>query len=110
MSQKVLFHKKESDRAVAVELADDTFVVSEDAEGNLEQMTYAEWEALRCRQSCAALKDKVNAGPLPADKKAKVCGYLDSFTESMQVKYLEGARSWTQIYTELVSDFEDLLA
>ena len=109
MSQKILLHKKATDACTAVEVEPDTFVLSEDAEGHVEKMTYDEWEALRCRQSCAALKEKVAASDLAADKKAKVEGYLDAFTQSMQVKYLEGARSWTQIYTELVEDFTDLL-
>lgn len=109
MSQKILFHKQATDSAVALGLAPDTFVVSEAPDGSLQQMTYAEWEALRCRQSCASLKDKVAKSGLPADKQAKIEGYLDAFTESMRVKYLQGACSWNQIYTELVEDFTDLL-
>lgn len=109
MSQKLLLHKKADDSCTAVEIDPDTFVLSEAEDGTVGKMTYNEWEALRCRQSCAALKEQVTASDLAADKKEKINGYLDAFTQSMQVKYLEGARSWTQIYTELVEGFSDLL-
>ena len=109
MSQKILFHKQATDAATAIELEPDTFVVTEAADGSLKQMTYGEWETLRCRQSNDALKAQVSQSELPADKRAKIEGYLDAFTRGMQVKYLQGARSWTQIYTELVEDFTDLL-
>lgn len=33
---------------------------------------------------------------------------LDAFTVGMRVKYLEGKRSWGQIYDELVDDFKGL--
>ena len=84
MSQKILLHKKATDACTAVEVEPDTFVLSEDAEGNVEKMTYNEWEALRCRQSCAALKEKVAASDLAADKKAKVEGYLEDFTDLLK--------------------------
>ena len=107
MSKQVIMYNEERDECKFAQVSDDTFVLSETPDGAWRSMTYAEWESLRCEQACAAAKDRATK-ELEGEKAEQVCAFLDSFTDAMRVKYLEGKRSWGQIYTELLEDFEKL--
>lgn len=108
MSKQVIIYNEKTDNVRFAPVDEDTFVLSEQEDGTFKSMTYNEWEALRCRQACAQLKAKVDELSVDDAKKSLIRAFLDSFTQSMQVKYLEGKRSWTQIYTELFEDFAKL--
>ncbi|PLS32014.1 hypothetical protein Uis1B_0106 [Bifidobacterium margollesii] len=86
----------------------DTFTLNESLDGKFKSMTYGEWEALRCAQASAGIKAKVDALAVSDDVKAEIKGFFDSFTKSMTVKYIQGKRSWGQIYGELFDDFSKL--
>ncbi|PJM73370.1 hypothetical protein CS006_04845 [Bifidobacterium primatium] len=86
----------------------DTFTLNEGLDGKFKSMTYGEWEALRCAQASAGIKAKVDELDVADDVKAEIKGFFDSFTESMTVKYIQGKRSWGQIYGELFDDFAKL--
>lgn len=105
MSKQVLLYDEEHEEVQSVQVGDDTFVLAKRVDGKLHPMTYGEWEALRCEQACAATKERA-AREIPEGSRDQVCTFLDAFTESMRVKYLEGKRSWGQIYQELLEDFE----
>lgn len=109
MSQKILLHDQATDKARAIELEPSTFVVSEDKDGNLTQMTYNEWEALRVEQASEQLKAKLDEAVADEAKRAEAKALLDTLTASLRVKYLEGACSWVQIYTELVDGIARLV-
>lgn len=86
----------------------DTFTLNEGLDGKFKSMTYGEWEALRCAQASAGIKDKVDELTVADDVKAEIKGFFDSFTEAMTIKYTQGKRSWGQIYGELFEDFSKL--
>ncbi|OXN00155.1 hypothetical protein [Bifidobacterium vansinderenii] len=85
-----------------------TFVLNEGLDGKFKSMTYGEWEALRCAQANAGIKAKVDELTVSDEAKAEIKGFFDSFTDSMTVKYIQGKRSWGQIYDELFADFSKL--
>lgn len=76
----------------------DRQVLSQAADGPWKSMTYGEWEALRCEQACEAAKARV-AEDIPEASQEDVKIFLDGFTRSMKVKYLEGKRSWARSTT-----------
>ncbi|MBW3088750.1 hypothetical protein KIH77_08425 [Bifidobacterium sp. 82T24] len=86
----------------------DTFTLNEGLDGKFKSMTYGEWEALRCAQASAGIKAKVDELDVADDVKAEIKGFFDSFTKSMTIKYIQGKRSWGQIYGELFEDFSKL--
>ncbi|MBT1166057.1 hypothetical protein [Bifidobacterium simiarum] len=86
----------------------DTFTLNEGLDGKFKSMTYGEWEALRCAQASAGIKAKVDELAVSDETKAEIKGFFDSFTESMTIKYIQGKRSWGQIYGELFEDFSKL--
>ncbi|PWG60129.1 hypothetical protein [Bifidobacterium catulorum] len=95
--------------AVLAPLADaDTFTLNESLDGKFKSMTYGEWEALRCAQASDGIKAKVDGLDVADETKAEIKGFFDSFTKSMTVKYIQGKRSWGQIYGELFDDFSKL--
>lgn len=108
MSKQIIMYNEERNETRFAQVDDETFVIAEKEDGSFESMTYNEWEALRCRQACEQLTAQVDELDVDDAKKALMKEFLANFTESMQVKYLEGKRSWTQIYTELVEDFAKL--
>ena len=107
MSKQVIMYNEESGDVKFAQVSDDTFVLSQAADGSWKSMTYGEWEALRCEQACEAAKARV-AEEVPEAAQTDVTAFLDAFTASMKVKYLEGKRSWGQIYDELLEDFKKL--
>ena len=107
MSKQVIMYDEKSGDVRFAQVSDDTFVLAQAADGSWKSMTYGEWEALRCEQAAEAAKARVEA-ELPEDRRAAAVEMLDSFTAGMRVKYLEGKRSWGQIYDELVDDFKAL--
>ena len=106
-SKQVIMYDEKTNEVKFAQVSDDTFVLSQAEDGSWRSMTYAEWETLRCEQACEAAKTRA-AEELPEDAREKVCAFLDSFMDAMRVKYLEGKRSWGQIYDELVDDFKAL--
>lgn len=72
-------------------------------------LTYNEWEALRICQAKEASIDKLHNSGLPQAAQEKIQGFFESFTEGMQVKYLQGKRSWVELYEELLKDFSSLI-
>ncbi len=109
MSKQIIIYNEERDECRNAQVDESTFVISEQSDGTFRTMTYAEWETLRCQQANEAAKARVAQMDVDDAKKEQLYGFLDSFTEGMGVKYLQGARSWGQIYSELVDDFEALL-
>ena len=107
MSKQVIMYNEESGDVKFAQVSDDTFVLAQAADGSWKSMTYGEWEALRCEQACEAAKARVDE-EVPEASREDVKAFLDAFTESMKVKYLEGKRSWGQIYDELFADFSKL--
>ena len=107
MSKQVIMYNEESGDVKFAQVSDDTFVLAQAADGSWKSMTYGEWEALRCEQACEAAKARVDE-EVPEGRREDVKVFLDAFTKSMRVKYLEGKRSWGQIYDELLSDFVQL--
>lgn len=109
MSKQVIMYDEKTDGVRFAQLSDDTFAVAEKADGTFEPMTYNEWEALRCRQACEKALAKVDALSADGAKKEQVKGFLSTFSDTMQHKYLEGNRSWVNLFDELVEDFSALL-
>lgn len=107
MSKQVIMYNEQSGDVKFAQVSDDTFVLSQAADGSWKSMTYGEWEALRCEQACEAAKARV-AEDIPEASQEDVKIFLDGFTRSMKVKYLEGKRSWGEIYNELLADFKQL--
>lgn len=107
MSKQVIMYNEESGDVKFAQVSDDTFVLSQAADGSWKSMTYGEWEALRCEQAAEATKERAKA-ELSAETAEDVCVFLDQFTKSMKVKYLEGKRSWGEIYSEIYEDFKQL--
>ena len=107
MSQ-VIIYDEASDAVKFAPLAADTFAIAQKADGSLESMSYNEWEALRCKQACAAAVAQLAESPMDEAKRAQVAEYLEEFSATMQQKYLEGNRSWAQLFELLVKDFQAL--
>ena len=82
-----------------------TFALKVNGEESVESMTYGQWEALRCAQANKAVQSKIDALAVDAPRKAQIKRFFDSFTDGMRIKYTQGARSWGQIYGELLDDF-----
>lgn len=91
-------------RKLAGLVAPDTFTFAADPNGEFKSMTYGEWEALRCRQANSGIRAKVDALDLDATVKSEIISFFDSFTEDMNIKYLQGKRSWQQLYDELFDE------
>lgn len=92
MSKQVIMHNEQSGDVKFAQVSDDTFVLSQAADGSWKSMAYGEWEALRCEQATEVAKSRV-AVELPEAKRAAALAMLDAFTVGMRVKYLEGKRS-----------------
>ncbi|MDR0847079.1 MAG: hypothetical protein LBN08_06165 [Lactobacillales bacterium] len=79
----------------------DTFVLNENLDSKFISMTYNEWEALRTRQANALIASKIASSPATDEEKLALTGLFQVLTDGLNVKYLEGAKSWTAIYTDL---------
>lgn len=103
MSKQVIVYNEATDAVKFAPVEADTFALAEKADGTYESMTYNEWEALRCKQAC----EKVVAGLQVDDvaKRAQISDALNEFSATMQQKYLEGNRSWVQLFELLAKDF-----
>ncbi|WP_307739942.1 hypothetical protein [uncultured Parolsenella sp.] len=84
MSKRVIMYNEQSGDVKFAQVPDDTFVLSQAADGPWKSMTYGEWEALRCEQACEAAKARV-AVELPEAKRAAALAMLDAFTVGMRV-------------------------
>lgn len=109
MSKQMIMYDETADACGFASVSDDTFVLVKKSDGTYEPMTYNEWEALRCNQACEQLRARVSELDASPEKKAQIEGFLDHFRETMNIKYLEGKRSWVQVFTELYEDFAALL-
>lgn len=109
MSKQVIVYDETADTCAFAPCDGDTFALVKKTDGSYESMTYNEWEALRCNQACEQLKARVAELDASPEKRAQVEGFLESFRETMNIKYLEGKRSWVQVFTELFEDFAELL-
>ena len=108
MSKQVIMYDEAADSCAFAPMSDDTFALVKKADGTFEPMTYNEWEALRCNQACEQVRARVAELDATPERKAQIEGFLERFRETMNIKYLEGKRSWVQVFTELFEDFEQL--
>ena len=109
MSKQVIVYDEAADSCAFAPCEDDTFALVKKADGTYESMTYNEWEALRCNQAFEQIRARVAELDASDEKKAQIEGFLEGFRETMNIKYLEGKRSWVQVFTQLFEDFEQLL-
>ena len=107
MSQMIIYTEA-TDSIEFSEVKDDTFAIIKGEDGTFAPMTYNEWEALSCRQAAEGALAKLSESELAEDAKTEVAGMLNSFSETMQSKYLHGNRSWVQLFDELLNDFAKL--
>lgn len=107
MPQVILYNESKDTMANAAVEAD-TFALIQRADGVFEPLTYNEWEALRCKQACASAIAKLADSDLDEAHRAQLAGYLDEFSSVMQQKYLDGNRSWNQLFELLSRDFQQL--
>ena len=108
MAKQVILYDEASDAVSFAPLAADTFALKKGTDGTYESMTYNEWEALRCKQACDAVVAKLAESGLDEQGRKDVASRLEEFSATMQQKYLEGNRSWAQLFELLAKDLEAL--
>lgn len=102
MSQ-VIIYDEATDTSRFAQVTADTFALAEKADGTFESMTYNEWEALRCRRACER-----TVAALEGEKAECIAAALEEFSATMQQKYLEGNRSWVQLFELLAKDLQEI--
>lgn len=105
MSQVIVYNEA-TDAVKFAPVEADTFALAEKADGTYESMTYNEWEALRCKQACEKIVAELDVAD--GAKREKIKAALEEFSATMQQKYLEGNRSWVQLFELLAKDFKAL--
>lgn len=110
MSRSIIVYDEETGGVRNVQVNADTFAIASKADGTIESMSYGQWEALRCRQAAEGARRRVAALDTSKAQREHMTALVDALAGTMRVKYLEGTRSWVQVFDAVLDAAEKLLA